>query len=66
MAEIGLRGKKAMMSFYNTVKQNVISSLGPLLVREANDVVLKKTQIAHRGARTHDHKVKSLALYRLS
>ena len=23
-------------------------------------------KIAHRGARTHDHKVKSLALYRLS
>jgi hypothetical protein len=29
---------------------------------------LKKLNInnAHRGARTHDHKVKSLALYRLS
>ncbi|AES64078.1 hypothetical protein MTR_2g018100 [Medicago truncatula] len=25
-----------------------------------------KKQIAHRGARTHDHKVKSLALYQLS
>ena len=25
-----------------------------------------KKVIAHRGARTHDHKVKSLALYRLS
>jgi hypothetical protein len=25
-----------------------------------------KKNIAHRGARTHDHKVKSLALYRLS
>jgi hypothetical protein len=26
----------------------------------------KKGQVAHRGARTHDHKVKSLALYQLS
>jgi hypothetical protein len=27
---------------------------------------LKTKKFAHRGARTHDHKVKSLALYRLS
>ena len=35
-----------------------------LLKKKAN----KKSNeiIAHRGARTHDHKVKSLALYRLS
>ena len=26
----------------------------------------KPGQVTHRGARTHDHKVKSLALYRLS
>jgi hypothetical protein len=26
----------------------------------------KNMQNAHRGARTHDHKVKSLALYQLS
>ena len=26
----------------------------------------KKKSNAHRGARTHDHKVKSLALYQLS
>lgn len=52
MAEIGLRGKKAMMSFYNTVKQNVISSLGPLLVREANDVVLFKKD-AHHGTTSY-------------
>jgi hypothetical protein len=26
----------------------------------------KNTDNAHRGARTHDHKVKSLALYQLS
>ena len=34
-------------------------------------IIIKKTQKgissdAHRGARTHDHKVKSLALYQLS
>jgi len=27
---------------------------------------MRKKLTAHRGARTHDHKVKSLALYRLS
>ena len=26
----------------------------------------KGKKVAHRGARTHDHKIKSLALYRLS
>ncbi|KAG2770010.1 hypothetical protein Pcac1_g19068 [Phytophthora cactorum] len=26
----------------------------------------KAKAVAHRGARTHDHKIKSLALYRLS
>lgn len=35
-----------------------------LLTQERqNDALMKST---HRGARTHDHKVKSLALYRLS
>ena len=30
------------------------------------DEILGSAISAHRGARTHDHKVKSLALYRLS
>ena len=31
-----------------------------------NRALAIKAKNAHRGARTHDHKVKSLALYRLS
>ena len=33
-----------------------------------NNILKKiyKKVVAHRGARTHDHKIKSLALYRLS
>ena len=36
---------------------------GPPMLIRSNEKFIKS---AHRGARTHDHKVKSLALYRLS
>ena len=29
-------------------------------------LISEKKKITHRGARTHDHQIKSLALYRLS
>ena len=37
-----------------------------IIIAVSSYVVIKNKLCAHRGARTHDHKVKSLALYQLS
>ncbi len=42
-----------------------IVTIDAVIVEKVDPCVCSKRS-AHRGARTHDHKVKSLALYRLS